>query len=122
MSDEEAREALEEVLADGLWRLYQDPNGNPGVLIHEDPRTTAHAVLSIILASGLVVTTAEADRRVEEAERKIAAVRKVQESPFYLRTQRRGFTQEDYSRPLIESSAISVALLDQVTEGKPPHE
>ncbi len=66
MSDEEAREALEEVLADGLWRLYQDPNGNPGVLIHEDPRTTAHAVLSIILASGLVVTAAEHDRQVAE--------------------------------------------------------
>jgi len=52
-----------------------------------------------------------------ESEAKIEAVKRVQESPVYLRTQHRGFVQEDYSRPLIESYLISVALGMQVTEG-----
>ncbi|MEO7018383.1 MAG: hypothetical protein ABI067_17885 [Leifsonia sp.] len=63
-------------------------------------------------AESFVNGRASRDAEVAALEAVIEKVRKASESTFYMTTRRAGYTQTDYSKPLIEAKPIQDAIAE----------
>ena len=68
---------------------------------------SASLIVRVEAAEAKLAALADSDRQVAEMQ---AAVEAVLERPVYLHTKHRGYTEEDYSRPLVEANKVRAAL------------